>query len=61
MAIHENPKSKSPQIKVNKSKSPFGNYTGSGKRNPVGKMRGDTVGVIPVTNKKLKTPPKKLA
>jgi hypothetical protein len=61
MAIHENPKSKSPQIKVNKSKSPFGNYTGTGVRNRVGKMREGSVGVIPANKKQLKTPPKKLA
>lgn len=46
---------------TSKTKRPYGDYTGDGVRNPVGKMRSGSVGVIPATKKQLGTPPKKLA
>jgi len=61
MAIHKNPKSKSPEAHTSKSKSPFGDHLGSGVRNKIGKVKDVTVGVIPATKKQMKTPPKKLA
>lgn len=36
----------------------IGNYYGTGIKNPVGRMRGDSVGIRPVSEKQLKTPPK---
>ena len=35
-----------------------GDYYGTGFKNKVGKMRGDSVGYRPVTKKQLGTPPK---
>ena len=61
MAIHENPRSKSPEAHTSKSKSPFGNYTGTAMRNKIGKVADNTVGSIPVKKKNLKKPPKSLA
>lgn len=61
MAIFKNPKSKSQEAHTSKSKSPFGDYTGTGVRNKVGKVKDQSVGVIPATKKQLKTPPKGLA
>lgn len=55
------PGSKTDQVKVSKSKKPYGDFYGTGKRNPIGKVRDVTVGVIPGNKKQLKTPPKKLA
>lgn len=39
----------------------MGNYYGSGAKNPVGKMRSDSVGYRPVSKKQLGTAPKSLA
>lgn len=36
----------------------MGIYYGRGLRNPMGKMRGDSLGYIPATKKQLGTPPK---
>ena len=38
-----------------------GTYYGTGVKNPVGKMRGDSVGYRPVSKKQMGTPPKSLA
>ncbi len=38
----------------------MGTYWGRGMRNPMGKMRDDTLGYIPVSKKQLGTPPKNL-
>ena len=38
-----------------------GDYYGQGIRNPIGRMRSDSMGQIMTTPKKLKTPPKSLA
>jgi hypothetical protein len=35
-----------------------GDYYGTGVRNPMGRMRDDSVGYIPVSKKQLGTPPK---
>lgn len=43
------------------TKQGMGSYSGSGLRNKIGRMREDSVGMIPATKKKLKTPPKSLA
>lgn len=39
----------------------MGDYYGSGIKNPQGRMREDSMGMIAVTPKKLKKPPKSLA
>ncbi len=39
----------------------MGDYYGTGVRNPVGKMRSDSVGIVPVSPKNMKKPPKSLA
>lgn len=49
------------EAKTSKSKSPFGMNHGSGVRQKVGKVRAGTVGINPLSKKKLKEPPKKLA
>ena len=36
----------------------MGNYYGRAYRNPMGKMRSDTLGYIPISKKRLGTPPK---
>lgn len=36
----------------------MGNHYGTGMKNPMGKMRGDSIGYIPVSKKRLGTPPK---
>lgn len=36
----------------------MGNYYGTGIKQPVGKLRGDTVGYRPATKKQLGTPPR---
>ena len=36
----------------------MGTYYGTGIKNPQGKMRGDSLGYIPVSKKQLGTPPK---
>ncbi len=40
---------------------PAGDYYGTGIKNPVGRIRGTTVGINPVSKKGLKKPPKSLA
>lgn len=35
-----------------------GDYYGTGVRNPIGRLRGDTMGYKPATKKQLGTPPK---
>lgn len=35
----------------------MGDYYGTGMKNPVGKMRSDSVGYTPISRKGLKTPP----
>jgi hypothetical protein len=39
----------------------MGDYYGTSMKAPIGKMRGDSVGVRPVNAKQLKTKPKNLA
>lgn len=39
----------------------MGDYYGSGIKNPIGKMREDSLGMNAVTPKKLKSPPRSLA
>lgn len=39
----------------------MGDYYGTGVRQPLGKMRSDSMGMVQVTPKELKTPPKSLA
>ena len=36
----------------------MGRYFGTGVKNPMGRMRDDSIGYIPVTKKQLGTPPK---
>lgn len=36
----------------------MGAYYGTGIKNPMGKMRGDSIGIRPVSRKQLGTPPK---
>lgn len=36
----------------------MGYYYGRAMKNPMGKMRGDSIGYIPVSKKRLGTPPK---
>ncbi len=36
----------------------MGMYYGQGMKNPIGKMRGDSIGYRPVSRKQLGTPPK---
>ncbi len=43
------------------TKRGVGDYYGTGIRQPFGKMRSDSLGMIAVTPKKLKKPPKSLA
>jgi hypothetical protein len=38
-----------------------GDFYGSAVKNPVGKMRGDSLGMNPVSSKQLKKPPKSVA
>lgn len=38
----------------------MGDYYGTGFKAPIGKMRGDSVGIRPVTKKQLNTPPKQV-
>jgi len=38
-----------------------GDHYGTGVKNPIGKMRADSMGRSPVSKKGLKTPPKSLA
>ena len=46
---------------MKKNSGASGDYYGTGIKNPVGKVRSSTVGFNPVSGKKLKTPPKKIA
>ncbi len=39
----------------------MGDYYGTGVKNPMGRMRDDSMGAIAVTPKKLKKPPRTLA
>jgi hypothetical protein len=39
----------------------MGDMYGTGEKNPVGKMKSDSVGIRPASKKGLKIPPKKLA
>lgn len=43
------------------TKKGSGDFYGTGVRQPFGKMRSDSMGMIQLTPKKLKTPPKSLA
>ena len=49
------------QAHTDNVKHGMGDFYGSGKRNPIGKMRTGTVGLKPVSKKGLKVPPKSLA
>lgn len=54
---------KSSKPKLKQSHTAFttkgmGDYYGTGKKNSVGKMRSGSVGITPVSKKKLGTPPK---
>jgi hypothetical protein len=40
-----------------KESLPMGNYYGTGHKNPMGRLRGSTVGYRPVSRKQLGTPP----
>lgn len=44
-----------------KTKYGMGDYYGTGTKNPMGKVRGGTVGMKSVSKKKLGKPPKSLA
>ncbi len=46
---------------VNHSSMGMGDYYGTGIKAKLGKMRGDSMGMVAATPKKLKTPPKNLA
>jgi hypothetical protein len=39
----------------------MGNYYGTGIKAKIGRMRSDSVGMIPLSTKKLKTPPRGIA
>lgn len=39
----------------------MGDHYGTGSKNPVGRMRSDSVGIRPVNKKQIKNPPKSLA
>lgn len=39
----------------------MGDFYGQAIKQPLGKMRGDSMGMVQVTPRKLKTPPKSLA
>ena len=43
---------------VPKASGGMGIYYGRGMRNPMGRMRGDSIGYRPVSRKQLGTPPK---
>jgi hypothetical protein len=43
---------------VPKESQGMGVYYGRGMKNPMGKMRGDSIGYIPVSKERLGTPPK---
>jgi hypothetical protein len=43
-----------------KASTAMGDYYGTGFKNPVGKMRGDSIGIRPVSRKQLGTPPKSI-
>lgn len=49
---------KLPSIKENHLKPAAGDNYGMGYKAKIGKTRGDTVGIIPVTKRQLATPPK---
>jgi hypothetical protein len=46
---------------VSTTGQPMGDYYGTGVKNKIGRMRGDSPGMIPVPKSKLKKPPKSLA
>lgn len=46
---------------VSNSSIGMGDYYGTGIRNKIGKMRDDSMGMIAMTPKKLKKPPRSLA
>lgn len=43
---------------VPKESKGMGDYYGTGYKNPIGKLRSDTVGYRPVSRKQMGTPPK---
>lgn len=51
-------KTKHKEAHSSNTKFGMGDYYGTGVRQPFGKMRGDSVGMYPVSKKKLKTPPR---
>ena len=51
----------SPEAHTSKSKVPFGDNYGTGIRQKIGRMRGDTVGYRPASKKQMGTPPRSLA
>ncbi len=55
------PYKKNKQAHVANTKYGMGDYYGQAIKNPVGKMRDSSVGIIPLSKKKMKTPPKSLA
>ncbi len=60
-AHNANTKKSSGDWHVSNTSMGMGDYYGTGIRAKLGKMREDSMGMIEVTPKKLKTPPKSLA
>ena len=55
-------KTKTPRFShTSNSPKGMGNYYGTGIRAPLGKMRDDSIGMVQVSGKKLKKPPRSLA
>ncbi len=49
------------QAHTDNTKFGMGDYYGQGIRNPIGKVRAGTVGMEPISKKKLGKPPRSLA
>lgn len=56
-----NPKRSSGDWHVSNTSMGMGDYYGTGIKAKIGKMRGDSMGAIAASPKKLRTPPKSLA
>ena len=54
-------KSKYTAAHTDNVKHGMGDFYGQGKRNPIGKVRSGTVGMEPVSKKKMGKPPRSLA
>lgn len=48
------------QVHTARTKYGMGDYYGTGIKAKLGRVRGDTMGMVAMTPKKLKTPPKSL-